>query len=76
MSDFDEAVKAQRSAKRMPIIVAVGFLVFFVAEVIAVNLGARQGTASLVIVIFCLTLSLGIGIIRPLWIKKNFQGPS
>jgi phosphoglycerol transferase MdoB-like AlkP superfamily enzyme len=74
LADYDVAVRAQRSAKRMPIIIAVGFLLFFVAEVIAVNLGVRHGTASLIVVMFCLTLSFAIAILRPRWIKKDFQG--
>ncbi len=71
--DYDEALKAQRSIKRTKIIVASGFALFFVAEVIAVNLGVRQGIASLFLIIFFLTLALGISIVRPRWIKKDLQ---
>ncbi len=74
LEDYDEALRGQRSARRMPIIILVGFVLFFVGEVIAVNLGVRQGVASLVVIVFCLTLSLAIAIARPLWVKKDFHG--
>jgi len=73
LSDYDEALNAQRSVKTTKIIVIAGFALVFISEVIAVNLGIRQGVATVAIVVLSLTFSLGVSIFRPRWIKKDFQ---
>ena len=73
LSDYDEALKAQRSSNTTKVIIAVGFALVFASEVIAVNLGVRQGVASVVVIAFTLTLSLIIANVRPHWIRKDFQ---
>ena len=73
LADYDEALKARWSMKRTKILVVSVFAFILIAQMIAVNLGVRQGTAGVVIIIFCLTLSFGISVWQPRWIRKDFQ---
>ena len=73
LADYNEALAARRSLRGKTASAVIGCALVVVAEIVVVNLGVRQGMASLIIGGVFAALWFGILLGRPIWVARDFQ---